>query len=162
MYYERLNSIIRAKQIEISHMAKSKNPLRFFEYRNAANELHRNPRKGPAQRLFRREDKYTVRWTDTYAINGAVVARSEHRLIEDEEGRLYREKWFDAQGDKHRDRGPAVIKEDEHYIREETYLDEAIHEFWKHGKKVAERDMTYRDIISHKPLAVRRAFGYDW
>ena len=143
-------------------MAKSKNPLRTFAFRNAANELHRNPRKGPAQRLFRRESEETVSWTDIYAVNGAVVARSEHHLTEDCEGRLYRATWFDAQDSKHRDRGPGVVKESTHYIREETYLDEAKQEFWKHGEKVAERDTTYEDIISRKPLAVRRAFGYDW
>ena len=148
------------------HMAKSKNPLSNFEFTNAANELHRNPRKGPAQRVVHREKDWrghveTMNWTDTYAVNGTVIARSEHHRTEDEEGLVYREKWFDAAGEKHRDRGPAVVRENVHYIREETHLDEAIQEFWKHGKKVAERDTTYRDIISHKPLAVRRAFGYD-
>jgi hypothetical protein len=142
-------------------MDKSKNPLRSFEYRDAADELHRRPRKGPAERVFRRVDEVEVRWTDTYAVHGVVVARSEHRQIEDEEGRTYREKWFDAQGNKHRDHGPAVIYENEHYIREETHLDEARQEFWKHGKKVAERNTTYEAIVSHKPLAVRQAFGYD-
>ena len=142
-------------------MDKSKNPLRSFEYRDAANELHRKPGKGPAQRRFFRKDEVEISWTDTYAVHGVVVARSEHRQLEDEEGRSYRETWFDAQGNKHRDHGPAVIFENEHYIREETYLDRAKQEFWKRGQKVAERDTTYRDIISHKPLAVRRAFGYD-
>ena len=107
-------------------------PLRTFAFRNAANELHRDPRRGPAQRLFHRENECTVSWTDTYAIKGVVVACSEHRRVEDEEGRTYQETWFDAKGNKHRDRGPAVVYENVHYIREETYLDEARQEFWKH------------------------------
>ena len=99
--------------------------------------------------------------TEYHHDHGTLIARVEYSSCGDEEGSSYEERWHDADGKLHRDKGPAVIVRSDHRIPEETYLDESRVEFWRHGECVSSTDTTYEDIVAHKPLTVRQAFGYD-
>ena len=96
----------------------------------------------------------------TMKIGEDVYSLSVYRLS-DVEGKIYREEWK-KNGAFHRDGDlPAEVYSDEHRIPEETYLDKAGEKYYVDGEFVRKVDTTYEDIISHKPSAVRRAFGYD-
>ena len=116
---------------------------------------------GPALIVHHADNDDVQERTAFYMRHGEVVARAEYLSVSDEQGSLYRENWFDAAGLPHRDGAAAVIVRSNHYIPEETYLDEAREELWTHGVMTNAIDTTYEDIISHKPLSVRQAFGYD-
>ena len=128
--------------------------------------LHRDPREGPAQVTYREED-----WghgdgmqdrTELYMVHGELIARAEFHNFRDEEHSGYEERWYDPEGKPHSFNGnPSEITEKNHYIPSETYLDESSRSFHNHGEFVDSVDTTYEDIVSHKPLTVRQAFGYD-
>jgi len=93
------------------------------------------------------EDVYTVSVMDSY----------------DEETSLYEEQWM-KNGQLHREGDqPAHSKTHTHFIPTETYLDESFQHFYREGARDFDRDVdsTYEDVIAHKPLSVRQAFGYD-
>lgn len=83
--------------------------------------------------------------------------------MHDEESGLLEERWM-KNGALHREGDhPAHIKTHTHYIPSETYLDEAFRHFYQEGVRDFNRDKdtTYEDILSQKPLSVRQYFGYD-
>ncbi len=92
---------------------------------------------------------------------GVVVAIREWYRVSDVEGSVESENGFNTAGDLPRGGGPAQRMRDYHAIPEETHLDEAYMRWVTHGELLHEEDVTYEEIVSHKPLQVRQAFGYD-
>jgi len=85
----------------------------------------------------------------------------EVRHWDDGETRGYSEEWK-KNGAYHRAGDfPAKIYHLDHMIPDEAYLDESIAEFYLDGKLTNTVDKTYENIMQHKPLSVRQAFGVD-
>lgn len=156
----------RAFEAKIARQEEASKPLvRDFGV-DDEDRLHRDPKEGPARVTTREEDwghgMGSLEREEIYAIHGRLIARSETRSENHEEGNSYTEKWFDRNGELHSFNGnPSEIVRSNHYIPEESHLDESALYFHNHGISKNSIDRTYEDILAHKPIQVRNAYGID-
>ena len=133
-------------------------------YRNEAGQLHRDPAEGPARVVIVDRGEVDLEdWKRTayYVVNGELQAINKASHVSDCEGSVSRDEWLNAEGQRHRDDGPAYSYSAYHRIPEETHLDDSYEEFWINGVKTAHLDRTYSDILQSKSLAERQSIGVD-
>jgi hypothetical protein len=101
--------------------------------------------------------------TAIYADHGEIIATMVRHSSRDQEGRNFREEWFDRDGELHSFNGnPSRIVDINNYIPSESYLDEAGVEFHTHGQFIDARDSTFDDIVSHKGFSTETLNQFGW